>query len=217
MSRTRGQVQPMPSIGPPLSDTPPAGDPTPAPWRRRLRRLLKLAGVVLVLALATALVLLLLARTRRPLRPDPGTEPPGAVAATAALPWWETRHEWRIGVSANRLLAMALANGSDLRALVQTPLPRDYFSGALLDEVEPASTPVYQAWRQPDGGLVLEFDGQGKAIALRLRNVPAVARLKGLPAGAWSYATGVLTVPAAGRLRLVVTPAGLASTMETTE
>jgi len=81
-------------------------------------------------------------------------------------------------VTANRMIGMAQANGSDLRGLVRHPLPRDYFKGLLLSDVEPSDTPVFQAYRDSENRLVIEFDGNGKAVTLRLRNTdgqPSVA------------------------------------------
>ncbi len=121
--------------------------------------------------------------------------------------WLNTLPKWRIAVTANRIIALALQNGSDLRALVQRPLPRDYFAGPLLEEVRPATVPVYQAWR--DGNdLLVEFDGGGETVHLQLANLPALERLEGLPPGAaWSLRAGILEIPGAGRLRLRLVPA----------
>ncbi|MFA5204757.1 MAG: hypothetical protein WC708_10185 [Lentisphaeria bacterium] len=121
--------------------------------------------------------------------------------------WLDTHPEWRVGTTANRLLALAQANGSDLRALALRPLPRDYFRGLLLDQVVPDTTPVFAAYR--DGtGLVLELDAQGRAAVLGLRNAPARLAVSGLPAGSWHWdaAAGHLTLPPAHRLRLHLTP-----------
>ena len=84
--------------------------------------------------------------------------------------WLNTHREWRTGVTANRIIALALANGSDLRALVRHPLPRDYFKGVLLAAVEPSDTPVFQAYRDAQGVLVIELDGDGRTVTLRFKN-----------------------------------------------
>ena len=102
--------------------------------------------------------------------------------------WLNTHAEWRTGVTANRIIAMALANGSDLRGLVQRPMPRDYFMGLLLAAVEPSDTPVFQAFRDSKDRLVIELDGKGKAVKLRLKNADrqTAAELPESATGEWN-------------------------------
>jgi hypothetical protein len=121
--------------------------------------------------------------------------------------WLNTHPEWRTGVTANRLLAMAIQNGSDLRSFVFRPLPRNYFNGLLLDRVTPDTTPVYAAWREGDA-LILELDGQDRPVTLALRNAPARITVTGLPPGGWSWtpATRQLQLPPGRRIHLTVTP-----------
>ena len=123
--------------------------------------------------------------------------------------WLNTHREWRTGVSANRILALAQANGSDVRAMVRRPLPRSYFEGALLETVRPGDTPVYQAYREVDGTLVVELDGRGGAVTLTLRNAGAAPALR-LPEGvrgAWDAASHTLALAPCGRVRLALAPA----------
>lgn len=117
--------------------------------------------------------------------------------------WLESNHKWRIVVTANRLLARAIANGSDLRGLVQRPLPRDYFQGPLLADVEPADAPIFQAHRS-GGTLIIELDGGGRDVALRLANVRDVTSIENLPGDEWSFADGTLKIHNAGRVLLKI-------------
>ena len=118
--------------------------------------------------------------------------------------WLDTPREWRTGVSANRFLALAQANGSELRALMRRPLPRSYFDGVLLDTVIPADTPVYQAYREADGTLTVELDGRGGPVTLAFRHAgrtPSVKMPDGV-GGAWNEGDGTLTLAPCGRVRL---------------
>ena len=120
--------------------------------------------------------------------------------------WLDTNHEWRTGVCANRFLALAQANGSDLRAMVRRPLPRAYFDGALLDSVQPNDTPVYQAYREADGALTVELDGRGGPVTLAFRNVgrtPSI-RLPDGVTGTWNERTNTLAIASCGRIVLTV-------------
>lgn len=124
--------------------------------------------------------------------------------------WLDTYREWRTGVTANRFLALAQANGSDLRAMVRRPLPHAYFEGALLECVSPDDAPVYQAYRKPDGMLTVECDGRGCAIVLTFRNVGAspLFQVSGGLRGTWDAATGTLSLPPCGRVSLDVCDSG---------
>jgi hypothetical protein len=120
--------------------------------------------------------------------------------------WLDTNREWRTGVCANRFLALAQANGSDLRAMVRRPPPRAYFDGALLDSVQPTDTPVYQAYREADGALTVELDGRGGPVTLAFRNVgraPSI-RLPDGVTGTWSERANTLAVASCGRIVLTV-------------
>lgn len=117
--------------------------------------------------------------------------------------WLESNPKWRIGVTANRLMARAIANGSDLRGLVQRPLPRDYFKGPLLIDVKPADVPIYQAFRS-DGKLLIELDGNQRDVELQLANVGAVTSIENVPEYKWSYADGTLTIRDTGRITLKI-------------
>jgi len=127
--------------------------------------------------------------------------------------WLETQREWRIGVTANRALALAQAHGSDLRALVLRPLPRDYFHGLLLESVEPSDTPVFQAYRTREGALVVEFDGQGKAVALKVKNGghDTTAEWRDQAEGKWSPLSGTLSFASCGRLTVSFLPGRVSS------
>ena len=127
--------------------------------------------------------------------------------------WLETHREWRIGVTANRALALAQANGSDLRALVLRPLPRDYFHGLLLESVEPSDTPVFQAYRTREGALVVELDGQGKAVALKVKNGghDTTAEWRDQAEGKWSPLSGTLSFASCGRLTVSFLPGRVSS------
>ena len=122
--------------------------------------------------------------------------------------WLETHREWRIGVTANRTLALAQAHGSDLRALVLRPLPREYFQGLLLDSVEPSDTPVYRAYRVREGSLVVELDGRGKAVTLKLKNAGrnTTAEWREKAEGKWDPLSGTLAFASCGRLTVSFLP-----------
>ncbi|MFO7936900.1 MAG: hypothetical protein R6V06_04750 [Kiritimatiellia bacterium] len=101
--------------------------------------------------------------------------------------WMTTNPEWQIGVSANRAIALAQAEGSDLRAMIRRPLPREYFNGLLLDRVIPDDTPVYQAIRNANGDLLLELDGRGREIRLFLRNLQSRPEITASPDVGWNW------------------------------
>lgn len=116
--------------------------------------------------------------------------------------------EWQIGVTANRILAMALANGSDLRWLTISPLPREYFSGALLERVQPSDTPVYQAWRDEKGRLTIELDGHGKDVVLTFSHLSTAQpelSLPGIPSQ-WQPEEGALSISHCPRVIVTVLP-----------
>jgi hypothetical protein len=122
--------------------------------------------------------------------------------------WLDTSPEWRIGVTANRALAAALANGSDLRALVQRPLPRDYLQGPRVTRVTPPTVAVHGAHRQ-GADLILSLDAQGQETRIELANVGAVRRVDGIGPGTWrDDGQGIVLAPT-GRvtLRVVTEPA----------
>lgn len=118
--------------------------------------------------------------------------------------WLGTHKEWRIGASANRFLALAQANGSELRPLFRRPLPRAFFDGLLLESVFPDDTPVYQAYRSRDGTLHLEIDGRGAATELRIRNAGVTPRitLDGETRWSWDAAERTLKLDVCGRIRV---------------
>lgn len=120
--------------------------------------------------------------------------------------WLNTNREWRTGVTANRILALAQANGSDLRAMVRRPLPRAYFNGLLLASIEPSDTPVFQAYRDPEDALVIELGGRGEAVALVIRNAhaTAIAEWPNTVAGKWNPHTGTLLLAPCGRTTLKI-------------
>lgn len=105
---------------------------------------------------------------------------------------------WRIAATANRALAAALANGSDLRQFVQFPPERAYFQGPLLTGVEPATTQVRQAYRTRRE-FVAEIDGHGKDVLLTFKNLPAGCEIKGIPPSNWHFENGMLRIANAGR------------------
>jgi len=119
--------------------------------------------------------------------------------------WLETSPEWRIGVTANRALAAALAHGSDLRGLVQRPLPRDYFTGPLVTAVGPPDVAVAEAYREgPD--LVLNLDAHGQSATVELANVAAVLDVTGIPRDGWRLEGTRLLLAPTGQVRLRVVP-----------
>jgi hypothetical protein len=97
----------------------------------------------------------------------------------------------------------AIENGSSLRRMAQSPLPRDYFRGPLLRSVRPESVAVAQAYREAND-LVLDLIGAGADTELELANVPTVTRVEGVAPGAWRYEKGILHVRADGRERLLI-------------
>lgn len=118
--------------------------------------------------------------------------------------WLETHREWRTGVTANRIIALAQANGSNLRTLVQHPLPRNYFKGLLLAAVDPSDTPVFQAYRNSLGHLVVELDGGGKSVTIRLKNAhrQTVVEMPESVTGEWNSAHDTLKVSPCHRITL---------------
>lgn len=118
--------------------------------------------------------------------------------------WLNTHAEWRMGVTANRVIALALAEGSDLRALVQRPLPRSYFNGLLLAAVEPADTPVFQAYRDAEARLIIELDGRGKGVTLQLKNATpqTIAEIPAPVTGKWNAAHDALSLSPCRRITI---------------
>jgi hypothetical protein len=107
---------------------------------------------------------------------------------------------YEINATSNAALGATVEAGTDLRAVIRRPLPRDYFAGPLVDDVLPEGAAVYQAFR--DGGdLVVELDSPGPA-EIRLRNVPQIREITGLPRPQWTYDGQVLRISAQGRLTL---------------
>ena len=106
--------------------------------------------------------------------------------------------EYRIGTTANVTIAELLRHGSNLRHLVHRPLPRDYFQGPLITELEPANTRVHQAFRR-GADLIVECDAPGP-VRLRLANVSAVSSVSG--ADGWQFDQHILSLPGHGH-RLV--------------
>lgn len=119
--------------------------------------------------------------------------------------WIESNPLWRIGVTANWLLSRSQAHGSDFRSLVQRPLPRDYFQGPLLAEIEPANIPVFQAWRPDDQTLIIELEGRGQDVTLHLAHVKDIATLEGVDADKWTFSEGKLHLSSIGRVTLKIT------------
>ena len=119
----------------------------------------------------------------------------------------------RIAVTANYLTGLALEHGSDLRALVQRPLPRDYFEGPLLKRVVPATTPVFET-RREGSALIVGLQSQG-AVTLTLCHVPAIARVEGVGPGDWSYDGERLQVRVQGRTQLRIQPVSGVRTVAT--
>ena len=117
--------------------------------------------------------------------------------------WLDTNPEWRIAVTANRLLSMAIANGSDLRSLVMRPLPRGYFKGPLVADVQPQDVPVFQAYRS-GGDLIVELDGGGRDVTLQLAHVKQVQSVSGIGGDQWSFSDGKLHLQNAGRVILKI-------------
>ncbi|MDD4102307.1 MAG: hypothetical protein PHU80_06710 [Kiritimatiellae bacterium] len=120
--------------------------------------------------------------------------------------WLGTHKEWRIGASANRFIALAQANGSELRPMVRRPLPRTYFDGLMLESVLPDDTPVYQAYRNREGTLHLEIDGAGKSVNLRLRNAGSDPQFEvdGNTRWNWDAAERSLKLEACNRIKLKI-------------
>ena len=111
--------------------------------------------------------------------------------------------EHRIGVTANMTLGELLTHGSNLRHLVQRPLPRQYFQGPLITELAPPDTRVYQAFRRGQD-LIVECDAPGP-VRLGLTNVSGLQSVEG--ASGWQFEKGVLTLPGQGRRLLMIRPA----------
>lgn len=144
----------------------------------------------------------------------------GDAATANTLDGWLDRHflktqggrtyleinpDWKIGVTANRALSLAIANGSDVRRMVQVPVSRSYFQGPLLHDVQPESVSVYQAY-QSGKVLVLEIDGNGDDCVLSLKNIPRIRRIEGLTATDWKYESGRLHLPRLGRRTIRIHP-----------
>jgi len=78
----------------------------------------------------------------------------------------------------------------------------------LLDVGQPGDTPVYQAYREADGTLIVELDGRGHAVTLTLRNAGAspVFQLPEPVTGAWDAGGNTLVLSPCGRIRFTVVP-----------
>ena len=114
--------------------------------------------------------------------------------------------EYRVGSTANVAIGELLRHGSNLRHLVQRPLPRSYFDGPLVTELMPPDTSVSQAYRRGNS-LVVEVESSGP-VQLRLANVSAVRSVTGIPATEhWSFEKGLLTLPGQGRRRVTLATA----------
>jgi hypothetical protein len=75
-----------------------------------------------------------------------GTAASTAATAPPALPHIVESVEWSIGSTANYLLGLSVQSGSDLRSIVQRPLPRGFFNGPLVADVNPCTAAVHQAY-----------------------------------------------------------------------
>jgi hypothetical protein len=113
--------------------------------------------------------------------------------------------QFAIGSMANFALGLALENGSSMRWLVRRPLPRDWFAGPLVDDVQPDAAAVYEA-RREGRDLVVDVAGDAAPVRLVLRNVPSVRAVAGAAEGTWRWEepTLVLTEPGRRVLRIVV-------------
>lgn len=103
---------------------------------------------------------------------------------------------FNVGSNANMALGLALENGSNLRHLVQRPLPREYFHGPLIDDVYPPSTVVSEAYR--DGDTLVVSLAAAKASRLTLRNVSGIREIRGLSADQWIYEKNILHIKTPG-------------------
>ena len=136
--------------------------------------------------------------------------------------WLETRYrsgaagelrldcdpEYRIGVTSNLLIALALLNGSNLRHLVQRPLPRACFERMLIEDVEPAEADVAAASWESDGALSVEVLAAGGPVRLRLANAAGAVEVTGAASARQEGEWLELTWPAPGRHRIRVAAAG---------
>jgi linalool dehydratase/isomerase-like protein len=108
----------------------------------------------------------------------------------------------QIGSTGNMALGLAYESGSNMRHLVQRPLPRSYLKGPLIEEVLPETANVYQAYR--DGRkLVVEIGHKGETT-LRFRNVARVRKVEGLDKDKWRYEDGLLHVQLDGRKQFTI-------------
>lgn len=102
------------------------------------------------------------------------------------LPYLNTNRDWRVSTTANRIISLALKNGSNDRKLIQQSFPKAYFSGPILKNILPQHTPVFQAY-QKNTALILEIDGLGNDISLELQNFKQVTNVDaGIPLQ-WEY------------------------------
>ncbi len=109
--------------------------------------------------------------------------------------WLAVDPQWRIAVTANRALSLALEQGSDLRRLTQHPPERAAFLGPMLEEVAPSSLSVRQAYRDGNHLKVELWHPDGPvtgAATLRLANVAEVLSVAPLAKSDWSFQDGRL-------------------------
>ncbi len=117
--------------------------------------------------------------------------------------FWNIPYEWRIATSANRIISLALKNGSDIRATTFHTLPRNYFSGPLLSHIEPEGGDVVQAYRRDDC-LIVEIANAAKETILTLTNVDSVVDVEGVDRSQWSWEYPRLSLHAPARVPVVI-------------
>lgn len=144
------------------------------------------------------------------------------ASAKAYEEWLDERHlkrgeglaylavdrEWQIAVTANRALALAQKEGSNLRRLIQAPPTRESFQRPLIEAVHPASTAVRQAYHDGEQ-LVVQLDGSDSNVVIELLNTADVLSVEPLSPDAWSYEQGSLHLksPGSAPLRIETTAA----------
>lgn len=96
-----------------------------------------------------------------------------SVIQTNGLAWLEQTGDYRIGATANMALGELLAGGSDLRALVQRPLPPSYWDGPFIIGILPDNARVYRAYRA-GRDLVVDLAAPGE-VRLELAHADALA------------------------------------------
>ena len=106
-------------------------------------------------------------------------------------------HKFGMVSNANMILGLALEEGSNMRHLVQRPLPRDYFAGPLIEEVTPDDAVVLQAYRDKEH-LIVELASFGPADIV-LGNVSAVTNVEGIEREEWRFQNGTLHIKSRGQ------------------